>query len=105
MLSGFVTIAVLFFCAVGFGSEPKVYNFTITKKGILPKKITVAANQEIKFIVKNETNGGEEFEIISLDMEIGVQASKTETFKLGPLKPGTYKFSGHELPGGEFVAK
>lgn len=101
----FVLLALLLSSQPGVAEDLKSYQFTITKSGISPKQVQVPANKNIQIVVKNDLADGEEFEIIALDMEIGVQAHKTETFQIGPLKPGKYKYSGHELPGGEFIVK
>jgi hypothetical protein len=101
----YLSLVILVSCGLCFGAAIQVFDFTVTAKGITPSKVNIPANQKVKIVLNNPTNAGEEFEIIALDMEIGVQPKKSESFEIGPLKPGVYKFSGHEIPGGELVVK
>ena len=86
-------IAFSFFgFALAADAEDYVVSF---KDGVLaPSQVQVKAGQEFTLTVQNDGWTTEEFESRDLNIEKMIPPSKKKTFKVGPLKAGTYTFYG-----------
>ena len=65
---------------------------TIKNHKFDPAELTVPANEKITLTVKNEDATPAEFESHDLKREKVIKGGKSALIKLGPLKPGEYKF-------------
>ena len=73
-----------------------------------PSTLEVPAGKKFKLVVKNLDATPEEFESHDMKREKVIAGKGQATIKIGPLKPGTYKFFGeyHESTAqGQIIAK
>jgi plastocyanin len=63
-----------------------------------PSDVKVKSNTKIKLVIRNEDVSAEEFESFSLNRERVIQAGRSITIYLPPLKPGSYEFFGDFHP-------
>jgi plastocyanin len=84
------------------------FALTIQNHRFDPAQLEVPAGKKLKLVVKNLDPTPEEFESRDLKREKIIAGKTQATITLGPLKPGTYKFTGeyHEATAqGQIVAK
>ena len=67
---------------------------TIENHRFVPAEIEVPANQRITLTIVNKDATTEEFESRALKVEKIVAGNGKITVRVGPLKPGRYKFEG-----------
>ena len=106
-LSRFLTFSglVLFSFSAMAAEE---FSLNIKEHKFAPAEIHVPANQKFKLNITNEDATPEEFESHDLNREKTISAHSKATLFLGPLKPGTYTFSGEFNPKtaqGSIIAK
>lgn len=92
-------LAVLVVGALAISSQvsaAETPSFSLELKGnqFHPAELTVPANQRIILQVTNNDKSVEEFESHDLKVEKIVAAGRTIKVRVGPLKPGRYKFEG-----------
>lgn len=75
-------------------AENQTYSLRIKNHLFEPAQLKVPANTALTLKVTNEDNSAEEFESHDLKREKVIAAGKTASIKIGPLKPGEYKFFG-----------
>lgn len=70
--------------------------FTLTIKNhvFTPAEITVPANKRVQVTVVNDDDTPEEFESHPLKVEKVVPGKSKAVVRIGPLKPGRYRFIG-----------
>jgi plastocyanin len=59
-----------------------------------PASVTVPAGQTVRIELINQDPAVEEFDSVDLGVERDVTPHGRTSFKIGPLKPGTYSFMG-----------
>lgn len=74
--------------------------FRLTLKDHLfsPSTLTVPAGQKIKIVIHNQDPNPEEFESFTMNREKVILGGSSGVVFVGPLKPGTYPFSGEYNP-------
>lgn len=77
-----------------WAEDAAVYRISIKEHHFVPDSVTIPANAKVTLIVSNEDATPEEFDSIPLRREKVVPAGKEITILLGPLKPGSYAFTG-----------
>lgn len=80
--------------ASAWAEDVAVYRISIKDHRFVPEAVTIPANAKVTLIVSNEDATPEEFDSIPLRREKVVPAGKEVTILLGPLKPGSYAFTG-----------
>jgi cupredoxin-like protein len=73
--------------------EPEI-TIVIRNHRFEPAEVRVPANKRITITVINDDPTPEEFESIPLKVEKIIQGKSKATIRIGPLKPGRYKFFG-----------
>ena len=63
-----------------------------------PSTFTVPAGRKVTIRLINQDPAGEEFESRDLDVEEEVTPNGSDSFEIGPLKPGRYSFMGEYHP-------
>lgn len=96
-LSFVVLTGALLFSAPTLAETPE-FALSIKDHAFTPAELTVPADTKIALRVKNEDASAEEFESHDLNREKIIKGGKEAVIKLGPLKPGTYKFFGEFHP-------
>lgn len=86
--------AALALCTLASAAETPSFALELTDHLFQPAEITVPANQRIILLVTNNDKSVEEFESHDLKVEKIVAAGRTIKIRVGPLKPGRYKFEG-----------
>ena len=71
-----------------------VVTLTLSNHVFTPSEVKVPANRPLTVVVKNEDDAAEEFDSKDLKIEKVIAAKSTGTFRVKPLKPGSYPFSG-----------
>ena len=106
LLAALVAGAV-FWASSAMAQQP---TFQLTLKGnrFEPSTLEVPAGTRIILLITNEDAAAEEFESHDLKLEKIIPAGTKATFRVGPLKPGSYKFMGEFHPDtaqGVLIAK
>ncbi len=100
--------SVVMVCTVAAHAHAEDYVLTIKDHVFSPAELTIPADKEVVLTVKNQDASPEEFESHDLKREKVIKGNSEGIVKLGPLKPGTYKYVGefHEKTAkGTIVAK
>jgi plastocyanin len=71
---------------------------TLQNHRFTPDSITVPAGERITLILVNRDGAGEEFDSSDLHVEEDVTPHAKISFRVGPLKPGAYRFMGEAHP-------
>lgn len=89
---------ILFIMALGAisGAALAADEFQLSIKGhqFTPAELKVPAGTKFKLLVQNQDATPEEFESHDLHVEKIIAGNAKASFRLGPLKPGRYKFVG-----------
>lgn len=89
---------LLFFMALGAISANVLaadeFQLSIKNHQFTPTELKVPAGKKIKLLVHNQDATPEEFESHDLHLEKVIAGNAKATLKVGPLKPGRYKFVG-----------
>ena len=103
-------LLALVFCwlALGANAERAEYQVVLKNNRFSPAEVQVPANSLLWLVIENKGDSAEEF--TSKDLHRGkiIAAGKTEKIKIGPLKAGSYHFSGAfnpETAQGVVIAK
>jgi plastocyanin len=75
-------------------AEDRTISITIRDNKFDPAEVRIKAGEKVILAVKNTDKGAEELESEALKIEKIIPAGREAKFKIGPLKPGTYKFFG-----------
>lgn len=75
-------------------ADTPTYSLVLKDHKFNPQELTVPANTRIILEVTNNDKSVEEFESHDLKVEKIVAAGRTIKVRVGPLKPGRYKFEG-----------
>ena len=94
----FAILLVLSGLQLATAGDQKKYEITIKDHKFHPAEITIPANTKVTLVVHNKDKTAEEFESHSMHREKVIGPGKTAYIKIGPLKPGTYKFEGEFHP-------
>lgn len=70
------------------------YVLTIKDHQFFPRELVIPAHKKVKIILDNQDSTPEEFESHDLNREKLVTGNGKTVLFIGPLKPGTYKYSG-----------
>ena len=84
------------------------YTLTIKDHRFEPSQLNLPAGKKLKLLVKNLDSTPEEFESYDLKREKIIPGNGQAWITIGPLEPGSYKFTGeyHENTAqGQIVAK
>lgn len=103
-----VTFPAIFLFASLASAQDNTFVITIKDHKFHPAEVVVPAGKKLKLLVKNEDPTPEEFESHTLHREKIIVGGKQAIIKVGPLKPGKYKFFGefHEKTAqGVLIAK
>ena len=89
-------LLALAFCwlALGANAERAEHEVVLKNNRFSPAEIQVPANSLLWLVVENKDDSAEEFTSKDLHREKIIAAGKTEKIKIGPLKVGSYRFSG-----------
>jgi len=89
-------LLALVFCwlALGANAERAEYQVVLKNNRFSPAEVHVPANSLLWLVVENKDDSAEEFTSKDLHREKIIAAGKTEKIKIGPLKAGSYRFSG-----------
>lgn len=102
MLNPGVAVVALALVAgpVAYAAEPPPVAVTLTLKAhrFSPDTVTAPAGARIIVTLINQDLVGEEFDSDDLRVEEEVTPKARIVFRLGPLKPGTYRFMGEGHP-------
>ena len=103
-------LLALVFCwlALGANAERAAFQVVLKNNRFSPAEVQVPANSLLWLVIENKGDSAEEF--TSKDLHRGkiIAAGKTEKIKIGPLKAGSYHFSGAfnpETAQGVVIAK
>ena len=92
----------------GAASADQDVTITIENHRFTPAEVAVPANQRITLTIVNKDASTEEFESRELKVEKIVAGNGKITVRVGPLKPGRYKFEGEfhaDTAQGVLIAK
>jgi plastocyanin len=76
------------------GAEQTRFELVLKEHRFEPAELEVPAGKRITLVIRNADATPEEFESHDLRVEKVVPGSATVTLRVGPLKPGQYKFVG-----------
>ena len=82
--------------AASASAEEYVYTVTIKDHKFSPQELIVPVNQKIQLVVENQDATAEEFDSKDLDIEKTVEANKSATISIDPLKAGKYEYTGKQ---------
>ena len=100
--------AVLALASTQVSARDSEYNITLKNHQFTPKTLVVPADKKIKITIDNQDPTAEEFESDDLNKEKIIKGNSKATIFVGPLKPGTYEYSGEfndDTAKGEIVVK
>ena len=108
----FLTALVLAAAALAQGAAaappaPAPLTLVLKDHRFTPSTLTVPAGQKLQIVVINQDKATEEFDSHDLKIEKLITPNSRATIKLGPLKPGTYRFMGEFHPAtaqGQIIA-
>ncbi|MBV9346536.1 MAG: cupredoxin domain-containing protein [Pseudolabrys sp.] len=87
-----LALALAFLPAASFADDAIV--ITIKDHRFTPSEVKVPANKGVVLTVVNDDPTPEEFESKSMKVEKVIKGNSKATVRIGPLKPGRYKFFG-----------
>lgn len=90
---GLAALAALFVLAPA-GARADDLTLTLKDHKFTPAEIKVPANKRVKLTVVNDDPTPEEFDSSDLKVEKVVPGKSKGIVRIGPLKPGRYKFIG-----------
>jgi plastocyanin len=80
--------------APGAARADDSYTLTLKNHVFEPDTLHIPAGRKVKVVVRNMDATAEEFDSDDLKREKVVAGGREATVSIGPLKPGTYAFSG-----------
>ena len=80
--------------APALAAPSTVLSLTLKDHHFNPTEVSAPAGQPLEIQITNEDTATEEFDSHDLRVEKLVTPHSKATIKLGPLKPGVYKFEG-----------
>ena len=86
--------AVLLWVPVLAVAQATDYTLVIKDHKFLPEQLRVPAGQKVKILIDNQDAAPEEFDSYALNREKVITARGKGIIFIGPLKPGTYGFTG-----------
>ena len=87
-------LSLLAVSGVAQADELRKIDVQIKDHHFVPDRIELPAGSKVELVVTNADADTEEFESKSLKIEKLVPAGKTLSFKIGPLRSGTYDLFG-----------
>jgi plastocyanin domain-containing protein len=75
-------------------AEKSAYSLTLKGHVFTPERLEVPAGQRITLVVDNQDPTPEEFESHDLKIEKIIPGGQSVKLRIGPLKPGEYRFVG-----------
>ncbi|MBV9954803.1 MAG: cupredoxin domain-containing protein [Pseudolabrys sp.] len=87
-----LALGLAFLPASSFADDAIV--ITIKDHRFTPSEVKVPANKGVVLTVVNDDPTPEEFESKSMKVEKVIKGNSKATVRIGPLKPGRYKFFG-----------
>lgn len=103
-----IALGTSYSAADAVAADGTTFTVTIKDHRFEPSRLDVPAGKKLKLVVKNLDATPEEFESHDLKREKIIAGNGQATIRIGPLKPGSYKFVGeyHESTAlGQIVAK
>jgi hypothetical protein len=82
------------FLASNAAENPPDYELSLQDHRFTPSELVIPADAKVKVTIRNEDATPEEFESRSLKREKIIPGKSQAVISIGPLKPGTYEFSG-----------
>jgi plastocyanin len=89
-----MTLATTLASLPALAAEDDTFTLTIRNHKFQPERLEVPAGKRITLVVKNEDATPEEFESHDMKLEKVIPGGTSAKLRVGPLKPGEYKFVG-----------
>jgi plastocyanin len=102
-----LVLAALLLAGAAAAADDPVVTLTLKDHRFTPASVTVPAGRTVRIELVNRDAASEEFDSLDLRVEQDVTPNGRASFRIGPLKPGTYSFMGELHPqtaAGEIVA-
>lgn len=89
-----LALIITLFSNHSFAGDVITQEIIIKNHRFNPNRLKCPSNRKIELVIKNQDNSVEEFESFDLKREKIIPSMGQKTIKIGPLKPGEYKFFG-----------